>query len=1512
MYSLSFPAGEDSSDAQTLAANPDVASVTADLSRDTATAPNDLRYADQWSLPQIGWDNVFGTINPGSSATVAVLDTGVDASQPDLQSVVVPGTDIVNGSGDGTADPNGHGTEMAGIVAAATDNNAGIAGVGYSGVNVMPVTVLGADGTGLDSDVINGVVWATQHGADVILMSFSNPGYSSALQTAVNYAWSHGVVLVAAAGNDGSSTINFPAGDKGVMGVGSTGIGDLPSMFSNTGPDVFLAAPGEGILSTDTSGGYSSISGTSASAAEVAGAAALLKANSPMASNGVIVNRLAESADAAGTSDQTGNGRLNLDRAINDTSAASIEPAGAPPVGVGGPFVGPYAIAAASSGAGTMTVSPTSANNNSAGNTLTFTFTSPGGNAGDFASGSQLSLDIPTGWTAPQNSNSGNPGFVSVTAGTCAASLASITGSTILVNQTCQRTNSFTISYANAQASRAQGSNVFLTKTKAGSGGTLTAIQNSPSVAVNCGSNKICIDGNLADWNALTSVPSYLDFTGDNSGNSTDIKAIRLTAGDGNIYIRWDVTLQQNKNKIASDGYSLTLDANHDGTSDAQAWVTFDSSGNPTAQVTLGGGTPFNVGSAQQTCNVSTCTQGGPASIEAAFPVAAFNPTGSLVGVQAGSTASASVPSSTKDCVPGNGSPAACNGFFNLDTDTGTVTVGAGHVTNTGLACTPTLLNLGQTTSCTVTVTDTGQDDTGATVTKANPTGTVLFSGSGGGGTFSAASCTLTAQSTDKGTCTFTYTPTSLDSGLTGTHTLTANYLGDTFPTQFKTSSNTSALTIDHAAPSSSVTFPANSATLTSAQYLAGCSTPASNDICGTALDTGAANLLKVEVAIQRSIDSKWWNGTTFVTSLIPIWNAGAGTTGWSYPFTPAEGTYTVQSRATDNVGNVETPGAGNTFTIANAQATSITLVSGTGTYGGTATLTATLTSGGNPVPSKTISFSLNGTAVCGGATVVTCPTTNGSGFATLTGVSLSGINAGTYASAVGASFAGDSSYLSSGGTGSLTITAKAIEVTADSGQTKVYGANDPASFTYHISVGSLVGTDHFTGVLSRVSGEDVGSYAITKNTLAIADGNSGNNYTLSYVSKDFSITKKTVGVIAENNNVQYSDPTPALGWHFNTSDFVSPDTAASVVNVTTPVTCSASGRDRLDSPAGTYTIGCDVSGLSATNYSFTVTPGTLTVTNENAFIEYSGDSFVNTASATTNTATINATAVIREAGAAGAPAVSPTDTSLGNKLSTTQLKFSVYTFSGTTPLYTCQKPVAAGSTAGTGNTVATPCAFSLSAGDPYMIKIELLVNGYYVAAEEAAAVTVSLPGTGFTTGGGWINEPNLGTRSNFGFNAKRQKNGSVQGNSLYIYRKTVAANTVPLSTGGYLPAGDYNWQIKSNSWSGGGMSLNAGCNTSTNPFTNCTGTFSGKANIQAMSRTTGAAYSLGGNYNYRVDVTDNGEPGSKAAAVADTYGIKVWSDTNGTYYQLYTGTPPTSSQFPQLNLNGGNIQVRP
>ena len=188
------------------------------------------------------------------SAVVALLDTGVDGTHADLAGQLVPGTSILDGS-DGTTDPNGHGTAMAGIIAALTDNGQGIAGIGYAGVKVMPITVLDANGEGSDSDIIQGVVWAVQHGADVINMSFSNPGYSAALQAAIDYAWAHNVVVVAATGNDGSSTVTFPAGDRGVIGVSNTDQNDGLNGSSNYGADTFLGAPGTDILTLAAGGG---------------------------------------------------------------------------------------------------------------------------------------------------------------------------------------------------------------------------------------------------------------------------------------------------------------------------------------------------------------------------------------------------------------------------------------------------------------------------------------------------------------------------------------------------------------------------------------------------------------------------------------------------------------------------------------------------------------------------------------------------------------------------------------------------------------------------------------------------------------------------------------------------------------------------------------------------------------------------------------------------------------------------------------------------------------------------------------------------------------------------------------------------------------------------------------------------------------------------------------------------------------------------------------------------------
>lgn len=234
---------------------------------------------------------------------------------------------------------------MAGIIAASTDNSFGIAGIGYSGVNIMPVTVMNAEGIGQDSDIIAGVIWATDNGADVILMGFSNPGFSQNLQEAIDYAWSKGVVLVAATGNDGQNVPTFPAGDRGVIGVSATDQNDALTLFSNYGQAAFLAAPGIDIDTTDIGNSYVAASGTSTSAAIVAGVAGLMRAVDHSLSNGLIVGRLARTADPAGTQEQTGNGRVNMARALADSSTDEIQPAGAAPVGDGGPYVGPYVIA---------------------------------------------------------------------------------------------------------------------------------------------------------------------------------------------------------------------------------------------------------------------------------------------------------------------------------------------------------------------------------------------------------------------------------------------------------------------------------------------------------------------------------------------------------------------------------------------------------------------------------------------------------------------------------------------------------------------------------------------------------------------------------------------------------------------------------------------------------------------------------------------------------------------------------------------------------------------------------------------------------------------------------------------------------------------------------------------------------------------------------------------------------------------------------------------------------------
>lgn len=258
----------------------------------TATIPDDLGYAQQWSLQKIAWDQAFGNVSIKGSAKLAILDTGIDATHPDLAGRMIEGKSFVDG--DPNTDPNGHGTALAGIAAALVNNSAGIAGVSYANTGIMSVQVLHSNGTGYDKDVVAGVLWAADNGADVILMGLSSPDYSVSLNDAIQYAWKKGAVVVAATGNDGSASISYPSGMENVIGVAATDENDNIVSNSNTG-SASVAAPGVNIYTTLPGGSYGSVGGTSAASAHAAGLAVLLAADGR--SNGDIYDQIRSATD---------------------------------------------------------------------------------------------------------------------------------------------------------------------------------------------------------------------------------------------------------------------------------------------------------------------------------------------------------------------------------------------------------------------------------------------------------------------------------------------------------------------------------------------------------------------------------------------------------------------------------------------------------------------------------------------------------------------------------------------------------------------------------------------------------------------------------------------------------------------------------------------------------------------------------------------------------------------------------------------------------------------------------------------------------------------------------------------------------------------------------------------------------------------------------------------------------------------------------------------------------------
>ncbi|MGH2793062.1 MAG: S8 family serine peptidase [Actinomycetota bacterium] len=300
-----------------------------------AWAATDPNRSSQWALTKIRAAEAWKA-STGAGITIAVVDTGIDLDHPDLRSKIGSHYSCMGGSCEpGGDDDHGHGTHVAGIAAAATNNGIGIAGVAPA-AKLMAVKVLDEEGSGDCDDIATGIRFAADHGARLINLSLGpelpgllavllQGGCISDLEAAATYAWNKGVFVVIAAGNNGLRSVYD---SEALEVVGATGPDDQAASYSSSGADVYApggdassCSPSTCIFSTWTGGGYALNQGTSMAAPHVSGIAALLLARGY--SNAQIRQRLAATADNLG-----GILRVNAARAVGP--AASTPPKAAP------------------------------------------------------------------------------------------------------------------------------------------------------------------------------------------------------------------------------------------------------------------------------------------------------------------------------------------------------------------------------------------------------------------------------------------------------------------------------------------------------------------------------------------------------------------------------------------------------------------------------------------------------------------------------------------------------------------------------------------------------------------------------------------------------------------------------------------------------------------------------------------------------------------------------------------------------------------------------------------------------------------------------------------------------------------------------------------------------------------------------------------------------------------------------------------------------------------------------
>ena len=320
---LAVPMGQEKTAVEALRQNPVVAFAELDHRVQVTVDPNDPYYdTDKWWWQLIQAAHAWEVTTGDDFIVIAVVDTGVDLDHPDLAAKFVPGYDFVNDDEEAEDDyRQGHGTHVAGIAAAVTDNDLGVAGMSW-GARIMPLKVIAADGYGTDSDVAEAIAYAADHGVKIVNLSLGDDEPSNTMAAATDYAHDKGVFVAAAAGNDAKNELFYPAANEYVVGVAATTRNDIRADFSNFGQHVDVAAPGVAIYSTGVGDSYYYNAGTSMATPFVSGLAALVWSVNPTLTADEVQAIIQGSADDlgdAGWDDYYGWGRINAHRAVSTT-----------------------------------------------------------------------------------------------------------------------------------------------------------------------------------------------------------------------------------------------------------------------------------------------------------------------------------------------------------------------------------------------------------------------------------------------------------------------------------------------------------------------------------------------------------------------------------------------------------------------------------------------------------------------------------------------------------------------------------------------------------------------------------------------------------------------------------------------------------------------------------------------------------------------------------------------------------------------------------------------------------------------------------------------------------------------------------------------------------------------------------------------------------------------------------------------------------------------------------------